>query len=931
MKETFEQLEFMSWNAPSSADAIAEYTSDEEGKLSIASAIYPASQIQPKLKETDFHKENQSKFIKKFPYSQKIRGDGGCYLNAFLVGLLNKCVNNQEYWNQFKINVGNLELETSDKNEVLRILDEIEDKAKIINTNTGLDRHKLNTMLQHKGNENLGTMLLKAILVPDHKKISDAYELKILNASEELSHETSSRIAINIAYKEKIDKAIGASDSDFAESYEESVLLPYARKLSKSIINSSEPVQTFDRAYVNSGWINDLDLTFDGLYLINLHGSSHFDLLYAINDPICAEIDPLLKENTRIKEYRDGENNSEIQELIKAIGAFILTNNTSLNTLINEIRDGREIQHLDIETLKFIKEIHESSTPEAQASKTRAKEASNKTETDKSTPILQDKSDALGFYHLCFEEINKNDKPSDNFSNYFLKSMPADNGQRDLALFVAMMGKTNFIVPMIGIWPKCFTVKDNFLQYDNTPLMWAIANAKNEFANTLLNSVNESRTQLDINFISSRFKNTALHIAIAKDYKNEDSDGSFVSIPNHILVKTLIAKGANPNIPTKNQFSALDIAVLRGSSEMVSAILESKMLISDTVISAIKHLENLPKIAPINTLLKEICHPIREVSTEDFTEENKNKIKDLLTAKLKILDPNYGERLALQKLISDTRIREKNLSVSNATIRDLVMKPKIISVKEIPLALIINPDSSTPAFPPNPSTTSTPPLATSPNFSFFCNKDQRIITFIIKSGPEGSGENLVGSSGGVGKFDYKKQLSAEETYNKDNYNEKLERDNILDLLRKASNVTQNKFQGLDDNFFIAVMKVASENCGISRIEEAKFNTFFDRALKKIDPNLDATKYKPQEGDTLHKIAKYFSANFQELSRENKYLTARPGVPENTINPVGRRLFRVCTEENIKEFEKKLKSPSSSPASPRLKVVPVEVVTGKAPD
>ena len=87
-KEANKQSEFMSWNAPSSADAIAKYTSDEEGKLSIASAIYPTSQIQPKLKETDLHKENQSKFIKKFPYSQKIRGDGGCYLNAFLVGLL---------------------------------------------------------------------------------------------------------------------------------------------------------------------------------------------------------------------------------------------------------------------------------------------------------------------------------------------------------------------------------------------------------------------------------------------------------------------------------------------------------------------------------------------------------------------------------------------------------------------------------------------------------------------------------------------------------------------------------------------------------------------------------------------------------------------------------------------------------------------------
>jgi hypothetical protein len=227
---------------------------------------------------------------------------------------------------------------------------------------------------------------------------------------------------------------------------------------------------------------------------------------------------------------------------------------------------------------------------------------------------------------------------------------------------------------------------------------------------------------------------------------------------------------------------------------------------------------------------------------------------------------------------------------------------------------INNPDSSTSASP-----TSTLPPSTSPDFSFSCNDvgSEKIIKFKIKD-PEVSDENLAGSSGGVGKFDYIKQLSAEETYNEGDYNEELERENILNLLKEASDATQKKFQGLDDNFFIAVMKVASENLGISRIEEEKFNACFDTALKKIDQSLDATKYKLEEGNTLHKIAKYFSANFQELSMKNKYLTARPGVPENTINPIGRRLFRVCTEENINAFKEKLNSPSPSPENPELK-------------
>jgi hypothetical protein len=313
---------------------------------------------------------------------------------------------------------------------------------------------------------------------------------------------------------------------------------------------------------------------------------------------------------------------------------------------------------------------------------------------------------------------------------------------------------------------------------------------------------------------------------------------------------------------------------------MVSAILESKMLIPATIESARNRLETLPRSEEINRLLKEICQQIREVSKEDFIPENKHKIEGLLKTKLEILDPNYENTLSLQMLISDSKIRERedNKKKSSATL---------------------------------PST--------STDFSFSCEKvgEQNIIKFKIKD-PEDSDGNPAISSGDPGKFDYNKLLKPEEKYDASAYNDKTEQDNILKLLKLASDATKNKFQGLDDNFFIAVMKVASKHSGIARIDEETFDKDFNQALKEIDLNLKKEEYSLQGDNTSYEIAKFFSANFQELSREKNYLTARPGVPEDPINKVGRRLFRVCTEENIEAFKDTLKSPSKSPKTLGLK-------------
>jgi len=187
------------------------------------------------------------------------------------------------------------------------------------------------------------------------------------------------------------------------------------------------------------------------------------------------------------------------------------------------------------------------------------------------------------------------------------------------------------------------------------------------------------------------------------------------------------------------------------------------------------------------------------------------------------------------------------------------------------------------------------------------DEDKNIIKFKIKSGPEESSEDPASSSF-VGKFDYNKKLNDEEinlyTNNKNSFLKKFskekEREQILNLLKIASDETINTFKGtnLDNNFFIAVMRVASKNRGIANINTKED---FEEALKKFNPELEINQYKNTEA-SLHKIAKYFSAQFQSLSKNNKYYTAKE-KSDGGFNDTGRRLFRVSTEENIEAFQK----------------------------
>ena len=104
------------------------------------------------------------------------------------------------------------------------------------------------------------------------------------------------------------------------------------------------------------------------------------------------------------------------------------------------------------------------------------------------------------------------------------------------------------------------------------------------------------------------------------------------------------------------------------------------------------------------------------------------------------------------------------------------------------------------------------------------------------------------------KFHYNKQpdqseiISLNEDSNKylsENYTIEKEQEKILALLQKASTDTIKTFSRakLDKDFFIAVMKVASENRGITSIEnEQEFQKAFGKALKEVNTSLEINKY-----------------------------------------------------------------------------------------
>lgn len=115
----------------------------------------------------------------------------------------------------------------------------------------------------------------------------------------------------------------------------------------------------------------------------------------------------------------------------------------------------------------------------------------------------------------------------------------------------------------------------------NTPLMWAIANAKNGFADTLI----EYGPGYDYIDMISHVKNAdedrfagfgtaAIHIAVGKGYVDISKDGDLLPVTNLQLVTKMIDKGCQVNIFDSNRNTPLHYACIRRDIKMIEALLK---------------------------------------------------------------------------------------------------------------------------------------------------------------------------------------------------------------------------------------------------------------------------------------------------------------------------------------------------------------------
>ncbi|GDX35869.1 hypothetical protein LBMAG18_03800 [Alphaproteobacteria bacterium] len=835
------------WFVGSYSEAVNEFNSTG-GLLPIASPIYPES--RPDTSDN-------------FPYKQIIRGDGACFLNASMVGILSKCVNNDKRWETFKNNIERL----YGSGEVLKKINFIYEQCKQNNKNC-LDRQKLYQLLSHKGNDNPITQLVKAILIPKHKNLIQYYEARILDTKQKIDFEEATKItftqeelessnskikvlknAIKLysQYKEYIEKA----DSNFATSYEEGSLTHFVSELTAGMGRQGEPLTVLTICADNIEiYGNILDIDEDKIYLYNHDGRSHFNLWFSKKDPICQELAPQVKllQETKTRDQKD--QSEKFNELKNEI-----SNSMSLIDIqvVNEILDSSTLDDLEFNQenllkLDLLKSIIDAKDANSQT-KLKKEESLQKPEINKSESEI----DPEICYQLALEEIVNNDQPSEIFTTYLnvIKKQDSKKPQeRTLAHIVAIYGKEKFLEPILEILPTSFGEKDRI---GDTPLISAISKAKNKFAQTLLENMNKYGNIgiLNIDYISNN-GNNAIHLACIDSHKKDSSKG-LDEISNAKLVKKLIDVGADPNIISALGLSALDVAVLRGSEEMVEAILNSSKIQSSTILNAIGY-------------------------TEKNNQQQQDSLKTIPTPNLKVIDKTHNELLASIKELLEKKLNEidpeyaLNKAIRNSIQESYIKKPKGTQPPELCddfKDLLINPQDN--------------------NFNVY-DKNKSIIEFKNISPFFGANKE---------NFNYNKLLDKDSQFNPSFYNKEKEQGRIIEALQQAKEVTIKRYssENLSHDFFVAVMKVASINYGIGNITEEKFKEDLKKALRD-----DAFFQSHKNDKELHNIAKFFSKTFQDISEKDGYLTARKKT-DGTINKTPRRLFRVCTKENIDQFAK----------------------------
>lgn len=108
--------------------------------------------------------------------------------------------------------------------------------------------------------------------------------------------------------------------------------------------------------------------------------------------------------------------------------------------------------------------------------------------------------------------------------------------------------------------------------FNNTALVWAIANANNSAAMAIIEAGKRGH-YLDIQCSS---RNSAMHMAVGKGYKKWSKDNQYLEVSNLQLVQAMIANGADVNLINVNGNTPLHLACLHRDPEMIAALLKAK-------------------------------------------------------------------------------------------------------------------------------------------------------------------------------------------------------------------------------------------------------------------------------------------------------------------------------------------------------------------
>ncbi len=857
-----EELEKKPWFVETDREANNAFGKDKN--FPIASPIFSLEKYKLQIEDETLFKDN-------FLFYQKIRGDGACYFNACLAGILNKCVNNPERWGRFKQNLID--------NDCKKFAN------KICQEGGAPSRQRVNDLLQARGDENIVRQLSEKLLIPQHevfiknaieeiKKQGSRFEQldtdtknyleqlypkfirnELTNSQQETLSNDAKRYLnfLKLLYqKQQAINLYGRYPNDLSSFYYESDLEKIIETLSDGLNLKFQPLTADNFLQTAAGASIDFKDP-QTVFLWNGDGVTHFDLLYnstdeELNNDIV--ISRSLKQETSSTELTD-EESEKVNLYLSDLGEEDKEFKDSLKEMF------RSEEHSELDK-RFIFEIIKSYESSKNLDNKEALEAKRKeinTNTSQHSLAEEDRKSFGEFAtNECLRIIGSKGEVPEDFVQLAKLSLAFDNRtgfeNRGLIMEAALHGKPEFIT-FLKDTGENFAKKDPY--FDNTPLIWAIANANNQFAYDLIElGKADQNVALEVDHMSQP-GTTALHLAAAKGYLTMDSGGKKVGKTNSELVQKLIEIGADPNITTSDSegFTALDIAVARRNYEMVESICDSEIININTLKNSLLILnKTYDRSSALVRKLTGGNGAFLEIDKNVFdNEEEKNKIKKIITNKIEDILRTHEEFYSQNVLSSEEEVSDSHAWFFN-------FNPKEITPEKEPPQTKITVISVEPVV--------------SNRQSVWLKDDRRGNKFRVIDG-------VYENEGGDNNY---YQTDIGRTFI-----------GILQKIAKGEKGEKGE-KDLTTEQFLAIIDYAKKNGGVTNKYNASSQKYSDNEISELK-GVDAQR------------AKRFSARFQEECRKCGIYTGREGA---NVKMVGLRLTFI--PDDVVDVLKNLESEGS---------------------